>query len=465
MALSDIKNSVVAALPPALQRLVSRASGSSLGARMARGAFWSVLATGTNRMLGLAMSIAIARLMGREKFGELGVVQSTIGVFGLVAGFGTGVTATRYIAELRQKDPARAGRVLALALVIAGVSAALAAVTLLGASPWLAVRTLAAGRLTGALRIGAALLFCETMNGTLTGALAGFEAFRAIAIVDLIAGILGVAFTVAGAWLDGLGGALLGMVAGQALHAAGYAVVLTRAAHQAGVTADWAGWSREARILWQFSLPALLAIAVASQINWLCRVVIVHQPDGYPQMGLFNAANQWRTAILFLPSTISHSFLPVLSNLVGNRDARNYRRVLWSSMALNGALALVAGLVVAAGSKLIMAGYGADFASGRSVLILLAGAAILAATVGTVGQAIISAGHMWWGFLLNAIWAASLIASTWWLRDRGAWGFAMANVIAYAVHLVTSIYFYYQTSVWLFGKGATPAEEPPRAAV
>jgi O-antigen/teichoic acid export membrane protein len=248
------------------------------------------------------------------------------------------------------------------------------------------------------------------------------------------------------------------MVARHAAHAAGYAVMLTRAAHAAGVEVDWSGWRREARVLWKFSLPALLAVAVASQVNWLCRVIIVNQPDGYPQMGLFNAANQWRTAILFLPSTIAHSFLPVLSNLVGNRDARNYRRILWSSMALNGCLALAAAAVIAVSGKLIMAGYGHDFASGRATLILLAGAAVLAATIGTVGQAITSAGFMWWGFLLNATWAATLIPAVWWLRARGAWGFAMANLIAYGLHVVLCIYFFYQTSAWLFGKEDRSAE-------
>jgi hypothetical protein len=131
-------------------------------------------------------------------------------------------------------------------------------------------------------------------------------------------------------------------------------------------------------------------------------------------------------------------------------------------MALNGGLGLIAGLTVAGASALIMSGYGHDFLEGRGVLVVLAGAAVMAASVVIVGQAITSAGFMWWGFLLNAIWAVSLIACVWWLRARGAYGFAVANLVAYFIHLITGIYFYRQTSIWLFGAG--PSRTSDRAA-
>jgi O-antigen/teichoic acid export membrane protein len=146
--------------------------------------------------------------------------------------------------------------------------------------------------------------------------------------------------------------------------------------------------------------------------------------------------------------------------MLGAGDKRSYSKVLWVSIAVNAALALCAAGVVIAGSGLIMRGYGREFDSGRLVLVILALSAVLAATVNVVGQTIASAGRMWWGFALNTIWAAVLLATVFTLRGRGALGFATGNLVAYGVHLVTvSVYAWFQIPKQLAGEAAPrPAE-------
>ena len=48
---------------------------------------------------------------------------------------------------------------------------------------------------------------------------------------------------------------------------------------------------------------------------------------------------------------------------------------------------------------------------------------------------------MWFGLVLNLIWAIALIGSTRLLVGNGALGLALANLIAYLVHLVTVAVF------------------------
>ena len=45
---------------------------------------------------------------GQEGFGALGMIQSTAGMLGVLAGLGLGITATKYVSELRRLDPLRA---------------------------------------------------------------------------------------------------------------------------------------------------------------------------------------------------------------------------------------------------------------------------------------------------------------------------------------------------------------------
>jgi O-antigen/teichoic acid export membrane protein len=99
----------------------------SLRARTTRGTFWSIAGAGVAQGLALGVSMIGARVLGREGFGELGIVTSTVGMFGVFAGLRLGTTATKYVAELRVTDPGRASKILSLSLWTAALDAPRAA--------------------------------------------------------------------------------------------------------------------------------------------------------------------------------------------------------------------------------------------------------------------------------------------------------------------------------------------------
>jgi O-antigen/teichoic acid export membrane protein len=410
--------------------------------RLARGAFWSVIDTGFTRGSALIISIVVARTIGREHFGQFGIVQSTIGLFGLFAGLGMGVTATKYVAELRQSDPLRTGRILGLSMLLAAVGSLVICAVLVVIAPWLSRTTLASAAEVGSLlRVGCGLLFFYVLNGALCGALYGFEAFKPVAIVDIVVGIVGCGVVIVGVLIDGVRGAILGLVVGVAMQFLGYSFCLRRELQNHNLSIIYKGCFAEWSVLAKFSVPALLAGAMTGPANWVCSAIVVNQPAGYAQMGLFNAANQWRGAIMLLPLTLSTPFLPVLSSLFG-KERRKYSKVLLTGIAVNVSLALIVATGVILFSHAIMASYGKEFVSGTPVLIYLALSAVIASSVWSVGQAITSSGRMWWGFGVNFLWAIALIISLWIFRRQGAYGYALANLFAYSIHLLTSMYAY-----------------------
>src|SRR5262245_2899227 len=100
--------------PGFLAKWKSRVLGSSLGYRLARGAFWSLVGSLISRGMGMVAGIIVARILGKHDYGQLGIVQSTVGMFGVFAGFGMGLTANKHIAEFKTLDPGRAGRIVGL---------------------------------------------------------------------------------------------------------------------------------------------------------------------------------------------------------------------------------------------------------------------------------------------------------------------------------------------------------------
>jgi O-antigen/teichoic acid export membrane protein len=421
----------------------------SLRGRFARGAVWSLAGAVISQGAGLAASVITARMLGRVEFGKYGIVQSTIGMLGIFAGAGLGVTATRYVAEYRTRDSHRAGRIVALSCMVSAISGAVLALGLLLFSRFLAAKTLNAPDLAGELRISALLLFFNAFNGAQVGALAGFEAFRPIARINLVKGLTAFPITVALVFFWRLPGSIwaLAVTAGVACVLSQFAI--WRECRALRIHPEFrTGW-QERRILWTFSTPAFLCGALAGPAIWAANTMLVNQAGGYAEMGLFSAASQWRNAIGFVPAVLTQFALPLLSNLNGERDTLRYGKALRWNLILTAGIATAVALPVMVGAREIMHLYGGGFQQGWLVLIVSAATAVISCVNGVVGTAILSAGSIWAGFAFNALWAAALLAGCYYLIPAHlALGLAEAMLIAYLAHtLWQGVYLRYRLSV------------------
>ncbi len=432
-----MKNWLIGQVPDFLNPYVERIQASPVGSRLARGAFWSFFGAIISRGLSLISSVLVARMLGKEGFGELGIIQSSVGMFATFAGFGLGLTATKYVAEFRAKDPAKAGRIIGLSSVVSLVTGGLITIILVVLAPWLAAKTLNAPKLSGLLILSAPLLLLGAWGGAQIGALAGFESFKRLAQLNLITGLLNFPLMVCGVYLGGLTGAVLGAVCANLAGCALNSWALRFEMRKVGVPVIYSGCHAEWPILWKFSLPSLLSGVMVGPVTWACNALLVNQPNGYAEMGLFNAANQWRSAIVFIPGTLGVVILPMLANMHGTKDLSNYKKTLKYNLVLNFIISLIVAITVCILAKIIMAAYGSGFRDGQVVLILLSSSAVLWATLNVIGQAIASSASMWWGFGLNGIWAIAMLASTWFLVGYGATGLALAVCFSYLVHLGT----------------------------
>jgi O-antigen/teichoic acid export membrane protein len=407
---------------------------ASLAHRFARGATWALLGMGAAQGLGVLAAIVAARLLGKVAFGEFTMVTGTVGAFGILAGLGLGLTATKYTAEHRTTDPVRAGQILGLAQVVAAVSGGLAALILFLLAPALAAHTLNAPFLSDELRLGCILLFLNALDGTQIGALAGLEAFRATARVSIVRGLVSFPALIAGVWFYGLTGAVVATVlvggVGWWLNQRALQVESVRS----GVSISYRGTRSNLPILWQFSLPALLSAVMVAPVMWLASAILVNQPGGYGELGLFNAANQWRTAMMFLPAVLMRVALPLMASSVDPRRAGDFGKTLVLTQSLTVAIVLPLTTLLMFWSGLVMELYGDEFAHGAPVLIGVACTIMITSIGNSAGAAIEARGKMWRGLALNLSWAVVLIAVVGLSADNwGARSLAFGSAIAYLV--------------------------------
>jgi O-antigen/teichoic acid export membrane protein len=405
-----------------------------LARHFAMGAFWALVGAVVSRGLTLASSVVAGRLLGTTGFGEIGMIQSTQGLFGIVAGAGLGLAATKFVAEFRSTDPVKTGRCATLATTIALVSGSVMALVLLACSGVMASSVLRAPHLTAELQVATGLVLFGTINGVQTGALVGFGDFRTLAVLSSIRGASLCGLLIAGIAVGGVLGGVVGLVLTEAIAVLANQVALRRVLP---ATVTW----RDRRAAWSELVPmcrfgglSLLGSICTMSAMWFANLVLVAQPGGYAALGVFNAAERWRQLLLFLPASFSPVILTTLSNLHGRKDPDAYRRLFGLNLAVSVAVVVIPSIVIMLCAAPAMGLFGDEYRGGWTTLVILSASAVVVVLNNLLGQILVSRGAVMGRFLLDVLLAAVLALASWQLipiyREQGM---ALGSLIAFAV--------------------------------
>lgn len=335
------------------------------------GATWNLVASIFNQGSVFAINIIIARLLGRTIFGEYTIILITLMTISLIAQVSTGVTATRYLAELRVRDRDKAGRILGLCTIVSAAMATLAVILLYILAPWLSTTILKAPHLCTGLRIGGGFLFFAVINGYQIGALAGLENFKNLAKAGLFnAGFL-VSVSGLGAWHWGVNGALSGFAISAMINWLIHQHFLRAASRAQGISASYHGLWRERQVLTNFALPAALSGFISMPALWLANIFLVRSPNGYNEMAMYSAAMNIRTLIILLPRNINNVSCSILNYQKGVVNEIEYRRTYWINLIITSVLVLAGGIVVYFAGQKILGLFGKNFEEASPVLLIL----------------------------------------------------------------------------------------------
>ena len=400
----------------------------------AKGAFWALVGAAVSRGLTLASSVLAGRLLGATGFGEVGMIQSTQGLFGVVAGAGLGLAATKFVAESRSVDPARTARCVSRAGAIALVSGTVMGLVLLALSGVLATSVLSAPHLTLELQVAAALVLFGTINGVQTGALVGLGDFRVLAILNGIRGACLCVALSAGIRLGGVLGGVIGLVLTEASAVLANHIALRRLLPEASDGKDRALARSELLAMCRFGVLSLLGSICTMSAMWFASVLLVMQPDGYASLGVFNAAERWRQLLLFLPASFSPVIFSTLSHLHATNDPHGYRRLFGLNLAVSVAVVVVPSIGIMLCAPSAMGAFGDEYRQGGTTLVILAASSVAVVLNNLLGQILVSKGAIVGRLALDVLLAGILALASWQLipvyREEGM---ALASFIAFAV--------------------------------
>ena len=405
---------------------------SDLARRMFHGAFWSFSGTAMGKWCLLVAGMLCAHLLKQEVFGQLGMIRSTLNIFIVFGASGIGVTATKLISTYRTNDIPRLLRMTRLTFRLAWVMALVLMVFCFVLARPIARHILHAEHLTFELQIASLLLLFSILYGVQNGVLTGLEQFKIMARNTLIGSLLEAVLMVAGAYFWGLTGAIVGLGIGLGAlfwvnrlsikrHYAQYVVGEMQPTHTPN---DWS-------MLLNDCIPATLSALMVTPTFWGIRTILL-QHDGYNSLALFEAADQWKVMMLFIPTAISQMVLPILTSI--RQQRQQFRHVLLANIALIVGISSMITLMVLLLGGPIMQLYGKGF-SDKMPLVYLALSNIFSAYSNIIEMSIYSKNKMWQAFVINLFWAIVLLASAYWLVERGlnATGIALAVLIAYGL--------------------------------
>lgn len=417
--------------------------GSDTRSRIAKGAFWGAFGSLATRSITIFLSFVLARILGKEGFGEYGLINNTAAMIGGFVGLGLGATVTRYVANLKVREPQRAGKIIGLTSIITWFSAIIYGTIFIYFAPWLATTTLNAPHLAPMLQISSITIGMGVVNSVQISTLTGLESFKSSSILSTVFGIIQSLLVVLFAWYAGVKGAVIAIAITSGLNVIAYYIVSRKELNTANIKVTFNEVWLEWRVLVKYSLPAFLGSITVGPVIWASNALLANQPMGYGQLGIFNAAFQWSSVVQFLPAMISIAVLPVMSDMYGRGDRKGSIDLMWKMMRYTTIAVFPIAVIVSLFSHLIIRAYGSSFAGGEWVLVIVAFTSVLFSISSQLGFFIDAAGKMWIGFALNCVWGLTFLMLSYYLVKWGALGLATAKFISYIFHFIWSLLLCY----------------------
>jgi len=407
---------------------------NTLQSRLIRGTFWSVLGTIAAQGMAFAATVFAAHTLGQIGYGELGMVQSTVGMFGVFAGFGIGLTATKHVAEFKRSAPDRAGNIIGLTTLMSLVLGGSISIIVFILAPHLASHVINAPHLAAELRISCFLLFFNTLVGTQMGVLAGFEAFKTIAKINFLRGLLNFPLVVVGVYYWGLPGAIVGLASAAA---GGWTINSFAIRHEvknAEIIVTFRKIRSELLILWQFSMPAFFSGAIATPVRWVANAILVNHAGGYAALGVFVAATQVQKIANFAGARVGAVLLPMMAS----KDTTNCDRLNRANILISWAIGALPALPLLCFPEIFSILFGDQYnnvSAKRTFVLVIAYTTIVMYNQGLT-RVLIANSLVWWGVLNNLLWSILLLVSICFLKEFGAIGFASSFLIAYTLTMI-----------------------------
>lgn len=411
--------------------------------RVFSGLLWIGIGNSVSAVSLFISGLCLAKVMGAAKYGQFSVIQSALAMFVLFTGPSLGAMSTKYVAELGVVNPRKAAAILKLSTFSAAFLSILASLLMILVAPYLSVSLLKAPELKMDFMVSAITLLFSGVSSVQIGALYGFEAFREIAILNILRGILTLILVSLGGYYYGVHGAIIGVgLAMMAVCVQGSYYVRGCNEVKKFPSPTYKEMFQEKGLLLSFSLPNWVYAIVASGVNLVTYMIVSRSLEGFREMGVFNAANQFFLILNFVPTIIAQVAFPVLSSITLESDFGRMRKGYYLHLMSTLGVILFSLCVLIPISRNLMSSLGGDFGGHTLILVMTLITSLFYAASNVAWQAMLILGKAWATVAFVALYA-SVYIGVFYVSSSvpGAYSLAVGRLVAYVAYATMALVY------------------------
>ena len=350
---------------------------------------WAVIGNGFGNVLLLVSGIIIARFLGKDLYGEYGLVKTTMFYIASFSTFGLGTTVANSI-----EDGSKSLRSIIKGAVAITFSFSLfLALVLIVFANHVAI-FLEEPSIVVPLRYLAVLIVVRAINTTQIGILSGYKDFKSIAKNVTISGITMLLAAIPLAYYYSLIGALIALISSQII----YCVLNQNCINhlESSAPTDTTPTRATYGALLKFSFPIALQESSFMICNWGL-TLLIPKMCSMGELGIYSAISQWNAIILYIPSVLSNVVLAHLSG--SNKDKKAHTHTIKTMTLVNVLTSFVPFIIVILFSGLIVSCYGSTFSTMRIPLIVIVFSTIFISISNVLSSELIARSKTWQLFL------------------------------------------------------------------
>ena len=402
--------------------------------RFFSGIFWTTFGAGLSRLLVIVGSIVSANILGAEKYGEFGIIRSTINVLLVVAGLNIGAVLTKYISEFREKDKEKCALMVTQNYLFVFFLTFLFSLLLYFSASFISNSILESPQLENELKLSAFILFFGITFPLNESVFRGFEWFKELGIIQILGSMSFIVFVPLGSYYNGVYGAISGYFLYSVIMSLVTSLLLYKMLKKDNLSIFKIDrLSFKFNDLLKLTLPILLASLVEAPFFWAAQALLIRD-SGMIEIGYVNAIFQIRNLALILPSYVSMVSLPLLSNAISKSNDIEFKHYFKNSLRVNLIFSILCTIPLIFFSKEILLLFGNDFKVSFWASFWAYLSIPFLVVVSVVNQSLIAKGRGWINLYIALTWNIIFISLVYYLMTIGT-----LETIGYMFSLFISI--------------------------
>lgn len=408
---------------------------------MFKDSFWALTGTVIGKSLSLLAGILVAHFLGKEVYGEYGMIKSTLLNISIFTTLGLGYTGTRFISKFLVDNKSYVRDIIRKIYIVTSLFSGFMMVLLFVFSEQIAVY-IEASDTASAFRFTAFIVLINAVNTSQIGILAGLKAFKYTAINNSITGVATFIYSAFLTYYMGLDGSLLAL-----LLSLGTGCVLN--IRSINKLTKYMSYEKTDKTfnkeLLLFSMPIAIQELLFSVVSWLSSLLVVKYST-YGELGILGVVGQWTAIILFIPGVLKNIALSYFSS---DNSMGLFKKLIY----INFLSTCIPCFVVTIFSIPIMQMYGDSFVDSHWVLVIGVFSTIFNSVSSIIIYEFISQGRTLLMLIVRMIREITVLLFVWLgLYLNPSYGSYMVVISQLSVYVLFTIYIYILSGKLLFDK-------------